>query len=213
MPGVSRAIARGEPLPEFDLHCPFMSLALAFGTTLETIPADVPYVRAPEAHLDQWRQRLGERTAPRVGLAWSGSPTLRNDRNRSLALAELAALRESPFSFHALQKDLRAADVAALATGRPIATYAEELADFRDTAALTTLMDLVISVDTSIAHLAGALARPVWVLLPWSPDWRWLLERSDSPWYPTARLWRQARAGDWAGVIERVRIEARRTLA
>ena len=104
---------------------------------------------------------------------------------------------------------MRPADAAALASGAPIAGFAAELADFRDTAALVELMDVVISVDTAVAHLAGALAKPVWVLLPWSPDWRWLLGREDSPWYPTARLWRQSRAGDWAGVIERVRDAAR----
>ena len=209
LPGISRVIARGDPLPPHDLHCPLMSLALAFGTTLDTIPNAVPYLRAPQGHLARWRERLGERRRPRVGLAWSGSTTLRNDRNRSIPLAQLAALREMPFEFFSLQKEVRPADAAALASGAPIAGFAAELADFRDTAALVELMDVVISVDTAVAHLAGALAKPVWVLLPWSPDWRWLLGREDSPWYPTARLWRQSRAGDWAGVIERVRDAAR----
>lgn len=210
--GVTRVVARGEALPQHDLHCPLMSLALAFGTTLDTIPNAVPYLDAPQEHLERWRARLGARGRPRVGLAWSGSTTLRNDRNRSIALEQLAPLRELPFDFHSLQKEVRPGDAAALASGPPIASFGDELADFRDTAALVQLMDLVISVDTAVAHLAGALAIPVWVLLPWSPDWRWLLERSDSPWYPTARLWRQARAGDWHGVIQRVREEARSTL-
>jgi hypothetical protein len=212
LPGVARTVVRGEPLPAFDLHCPLMSLALAFGTTLDTIPHAVPYLQAPEAHVERWRSRLGPRARPRVGLAWSGSTTLKNDRNRTIALAQLAPLRAAPFDFYALQKDIRAADVDALASGPPVAAFADDLVDFRDTAALVQEMDLVISVDTAVAHLAGAMGKPVWVLLPWSPDWRWLLERTDSPWYPTARLWRQARPGDWAGVIERVHEEARATL-
>jgi hypothetical protein len=181
-----------------------MSLALAFGTTLETIPAEVPYLRAPPDHLERWRARLGPASRPRVGLAWSGSTTLRNDRNRTIALEQLAPLRTLAFDFVALQKDVRANDAEALASGPAIATFGEALADFRDTAALVELVDLVISVDTAVAHLAGAMAKPLWVLLPWSPDWRWLLDRTDSPWYPTARLWRQSRAGDWESVVERV---------
>lgn len=213
LPGVARVIARGDPQPAHDFHCPLMSLALAFGTTLDTIPNAVPYLRAPEAHLERWRSRLGPRERPRVGLAWSGSTALRNDRNRTLALAQLAPIRELPFAFFSLQKEVRPGDAAALVTGPPIASFAGELADFRDTAALVELMDLVISVDTALAHLAGALAKPVWVLLPWSPDWRWLLDRDDSPWYPTARLWRQAAPGDWSGVIDRIRAQMPRTLA
>ena len=204
LPGVARTVVRGEPLPPFDLHCPLMSLALAFGTTLDTIPHDVPYLRAPEAHVERWRSRLGPRTRPRVGLAWSGSTTLKNDRNRTIALAQLAPLRAGPFDFYALHKDIRASDEDALASGPPLTALAGDLVDFRDTAALVQEMDLVISVDTAVAHLAGAMAKPVWLLLPWSPDWRWLLERIDSPWYPTARLWRQPQPGDWGSVIENV---------
>ena len=207
LPGVSLTIARGDPLPAFDLHCPLMSLALAFGTTLETIPREVPYLHAPAAHLERWRTRLGPRRRPRVGLAWSGSTTLRNDRNRSIPLARLDAVRQLPLDFFSLQQEVRDADLPALSSGPAITQFGAELEDFRDTAALVHLMDLVISVDTAVAHLAGALARPTWVLLPWSPDWRWLLERDDSPWYPTARLWRQPRAGDWDSVIALVAAE------
>ena len=204
MPGVSRVIARGDPIPPHDFHCPLMSLALAFGTTLATIPSEVPYLRAPTGHVERWRARLGPRARARVGLAWSGSTTLRNDRNRSIPLAELARLRALPFDFIALQKDVRASDEEALRAGPALATFGDELSDFRDTAALVELTDLVISVDTAVAHLAGAMAKPVWVLLPWSPDWRWMLDRTDSPWYPTARLWRQSRPADWQGVIARL---------
>jgi Flp pilus assembly protein TadD len=201
LPGAARVLERGATLPPHDFHCPLMSLAHAFGTTLESIPAKVPYLGAPAEHLERWRTRLGARSRPRVGLAWSGSTTLRNDRNRSIPLALLAPLQALPIDFFSLQKEVRDADAAALGS---IATFGPELADFRDTAALVELMDLVVSVDTAAAHLAGAMAKPVWVLLPWSPDWRWLLERTDSPWYPTARLCRQERPGDWPGVIARL---------
>ncbi len=210
LPGVSLTLARGDPLPAFDLHCPLMSLALAFGTTLATIPRDVPYLRAPQAHRARWRERLGPRRSPRVGLAWSGSTTLRNDRNRSIALARLDALRHLPIELFSLQREVREADAPALSRDPPITHFGDELVDFRDTAALAEAMDLVISVDTAIAHLAGALGRTAWVLLPWSPDWRWLLQRDDSPWYPSLRLWRQPRAGDWESVIERLASELAR---
>ena len=202
--GVARVVERGATLPSFDLHCPLMSLPLAFGTTLATIPAQVPYLQAPAEHLERWRARLGERRRPRVGLAWSGSPTLRNDRNRTIPLARTAPLRSLPVDLFALQKDVRPEDRPAFAEGPPIATFGDQLADFRDTAALTGLMDVVVSVDTSIAHLAGALARPVLLMLPFSPDWRWLLGRSDTPWYPTMRLLRQPRPGDWEAVLQAV---------
>jgi hypothetical protein len=204
IPGISAVLERGAALPRYDLHCPLMSLALAFGTTLDTIPAEVPYLRAPAEHLERWRARLGPRSRPRVGLAWSGSTTLRNDRNRSIPLSLLAPLRALPIDLFALQKEVRANDAEALLSGPPITSLGGELADFRDTAALVELMDLVISVDTAVAHLAGAMAKPVSVLLPWSPDWRWLLDRTDSPWYPTARLYRQERPGDWDAVIARL---------
>lgn len=202
--GAARVIERGAPLPRFDVHCPLMSLPLAFGTTLDSIPSAVPYLRAPADRVERWRERLGAATRPRVGLAWSGSLALRNDRNRSIALERFARLRALGLDFFSLQKDVREGDRAALGAGRPLAAFADELADFRDTAALVELMDVVVTVDTSIAHLAGAMAKPVWLLLPFSPDWRWLLGRADSPWYPTMRLWRQPRPGDWDAVLAEV---------
>ena len=197
MEGVDQVIALGEALPPHDYHVSIMSLPLAFGTRLETVPCDVPYVSAPAAHVERWRARLGPARRPLVGLAWSGSATLRNDRNRSIPLPRLAPLRDVDATFVGLQKDIRDADRPHLAGGRPILHFETELADFRDTAALVSLMDVVVSVDTSLAHLAGAMAKPTWILLPFSPDWRWLLGRDDSPWYPTARLFRQPRPGDW----------------
>jgi len=201
--GVDAAFALGEPLPAFDLHCALMSLPLAFETRLDSIPAAVPYLAAPEAHVAHWHERLAAIAPPRVGLAWSGSRTLRNDANRSIPLAMLAPLARPGRSLVAVQKDIRDADRAAVAS-LGIATFEQELHDFRDTAALVAACDVIVSVDTSIAHLAGAMGKRVFVLLPFSPDWRWLLDREDSPWYPAARLFRQQRIGDWDAVIARV---------
>jgi hypothetical protein len=205
LPEVDAIVPPGGALPPFDYHAPLVSLPLAFGTRLDTIPPQAPALEAPRAHLEKWRARLGEASGPRVGLAWSGSTTLRNDRNRSIALARFAGIRAVPATFVALQKEIRDADREALAAcERPVLHFEAELADFRDTAALVALMDVVITVDTSIAHLAGAMGKRVWILLPFSPDWRWLLEREDSPWYPSARLFRQQRPSDWDPVLHRV---------
>jgi len=202
--GVDQVIALGEALPPHDFHVPIMSLPLAFGTRVDTVPREVPYLSAPPAHVERWRAKLGSARRPLVGLAWSGSATLRNDRNRSIPLERLAPLRDADATFVSLQKDIRDPDRPHLGGARPILHFESELADFRDTAALAALVDLVVSVDTSLAHLAGAMARPAWILLPFSPDWRWLLGRDDSPWYPTARLFRQPRPGDWESPIRRV---------
>jgi tetratricopeptide (TPR) repeat protein len=206
LPGAAQVIARGEALPAFDLQCPLMSLPLAFSTTLESIPAKVPYLSPLPAKTDEWRRRLGARTRPRIGIAWSGSPTHKNDRNRSLPLARLAPLASDPrFEFHVLQKDIQERDRAALEALPDLKIHSDKLIDFDDTAALTTEMDLVVSVDTAAAHLAGAMARPTWVMLTFAPDWRWMMTREDSPWYPTMRLFRQTSHGDWDGVLTRVR--------
>lgn len=197
-------VAQGRPLPAFDLHCPIMSLPLAFRTTVADIPAAVPYLHAGGAMRAAWRQRLGPRVKPRIGLAWSGSPHQAEDRRRSLAAHLLEPLLQLPFEFHALQKDLRAEDASFLAGRAELQLHADDLPDFAATAALAAEMDLVISACTSVAHLAGALAQPLWVLLSFMPDYRWMLDRSDSPWYPTATLFRQRRFGDWPGVIDEV---------
>jgi Tfp pilus assembly protein PilF len=200
----SQVIAQGEPVPPFDCHCPLLSLPLAFGTRLDTIPADIPYLRADPARAEDWQARLGPKTGPRIGLVWSGSAGHEKDRRRSLPLAEFAKLAAGQAQFISLQKEVRAADQPVLAQRGDIARHGETLGDFADTAALVANLDLVVSVDTSVAHLAGAMGKPVWLLLPFTPDWRWLLGREDSPWYPSARLFRQSRAGDWEGVIQRV---------
>jgi tetratricopeptide (TPR) repeat protein len=201
--GVERVVALGGPLPPFDLHRALMSLPLAFRTTLDSIPSHVPYLQAPPDAIAAWRGKLRDGRARHIGLAWSGSRTLRNDAHRSIPLERLAPLVSPERTLVSIQTDIREPDRAALQS-LGIRTFTEELRDFGDTAALVSALDLVISVDTAAAHLAGALAKPVWILLPLSPDWRWLLDRADSPWYPTARLFRQPRIGDWDTVIAEV---------
>jgi Flp pilus assembly protein TadD len=203
-PGVSRWLASGETLPPFDVHCPLMSLPYAFGTTLETIPKSVPYLHADAGLAAWWRSALaGDVNRLKVGLSWAGNPTHVNDRNRSLSLAALAPLAQVPgVSFYSLQKGDPGKQVRP--PGLQLIDRTEDLKDFADTAALIANFDLVISVDTAVVHLAGAMGKPVWALLPFTTDWRWLLERDDSPWYPTMRLFRQQRRGDWAGVMRRV---------
>lgn len=205
LPYVDRVVPLGAAMPPFDYHAPLVSLPLLFGTRLDTVPPQVPAIEAPREHLEKWRGILGDAPGPRVGLAWSGSTTLRNDHNRSIALARYGRIRAIPgATFFAVQKEIRDADRGALEGGIPVRHFEAQLADFRDTAALVAHMDLVISVDTSVAHLAGAMGKPIWLLLPFSPDWRWLLGRDDSPWYPSARLFRQQRPGDWDAVLDRV---------
>ncbi len=208
--GVDVLITRGEPLPPFDTHCPLMSLPLAFGTTVETIPAQAGYLHAEPARSTEWAARLGPKQRPRVGVAWSGSLAAVSGAARSIALAEFATLLHADCDFYCLQTDIADADAQTLATLPQLNKVA---GDFATTAALCMQLDLVISVDTSIAHLAGALGVPVWILLQASPDWRWLLSRTDTPWYPSARLYRQHRQGDWSGLLADVRLDLTRLLA
>lgn len=188
----------------FDLHCPVMSLPRALGVTAETIPFGAGYLRADPSLARLWRDRLGPRRAPRVGLVWSGSASHRHDHNRSIPLAELTPLLDREVEWICLQTDVRESDQAVFRASNRIQEHLDASADFADTAALIGELDLVISVDTSVAHLAGALGRPCWVLLPFMPDFRWLLGRQDSPWYASARLFRQPALGDWASVIDHV---------
>jgi len=201
LPGVDRLESESDPLPPFDLHVPMMSLPLAFETSLATIPSQVPYLRADPRQELAWAARLGPRDRrPRIGLAWSGRPEHSNDRNRSIPLEQIGRLIDKRFDWISLQKEVRAFDRAALAR-LPLLDVSAGLDDLAATAALMMNLDLVISVDTAAAHLAGALGRPLWLLLPFAPDWRWMLERADSPWYPSARLIRQDAIGNWSGVI------------
>jgi tetratricopeptide (TPR) repeat protein len=204
--GVAIIVAQGETLPSFDVQSPLLSLPLAFGATLATIPAQIPYLAAPPERLARWRAVIGERARPRIGLAWAGNPANRFDRRRTMPLKHLAPLLATPgASFFALQKDLRPGDAEILRQFGEVSVLSERLADFADTAAVACELDLVISICTSVAHLAGGLGRPLWVMLPFSADFRWFRERSDSPWYPTARLFRQSAPGGWDGVVAQVR--------
>jgi tetratricopeptide (TPR) repeat protein len=208
MEGAARVLARGEALPAFHLHCPLASLPLALKTELASIPAEIPYLAAAAERLEKWRPRIDALARPRIALAWSGNAAHANDRNRSIPLARLAPLwSHAGGSFISVQRDVRQADAGVLAGAARLVHLCDELSDFADTAAVLALADLVISVDSAVAHLAGAMGRPVWILLPCSPDWRWMLTREDSPWYPTARLFRQPAIGDWQSVIERLRQE------
>jgi len=187
----------GDP-GSFDLQSSLLSLPMAFGTTLETIPASVPYLRPPAELIDKWQQKLQPFTGrPRVGLTWAGR--LENNFNsmRSIKLKQLAPLTNSGATFFSLQKSKPDSEFAEPPTGMRTVDWTSELNDLCDTAALIANLDLVISVDTAVAHLAGAMAKPVWVFVTKVPDWRWLLDRRDSPWYPTLRLFRQPKAGDW----------------
>lgn len=205
-------VSRREPPPAADFHIPMMSLPLALGTTLDTLPADVPYLHADAARVQGWRSRLPRRAALRVGLVWSGNAAHANDGNRSMPIERLQRLLVPGIEFVSLEREPRPGEDELLQRWS-IATPAGELDSFADTAALVETLDLVITVDTSVAHLCGALGRPMWVLLAHRPDWRWLLDRDDSPWYPTARLYRQPRPRDWEAVIERVAADLSRWVA
>jgi hypothetical protein len=208
--GVSQLIAAGSPLPPFDYQCPLMSLPLAFKTTPDTIPAPTKYLHSDPAKVAQWRTRLGERTRPRIGLVWSGNPKNTIDQRRSIRLADWIAHLPPEFEYYCLQKGVREADQEALESSPLIFSFDDDSLDFTSTAALCECMDVVISVDTSIAHLSGALGRRTWVLLSFTPDWRWMLDRNDSPWYPTAKLYRQKAVGDWNEVFTRVAADLHR---
>jgi tetratricopeptide (TPR) repeat protein len=192
-------VAQGSALPVFDLAVPLLDLPILFDTTLETIPPLLPNLAADPALVAAWTSRLDRLRSPRIGLVWRGNPGFANDRNRSMALAALRPLIEgSVASFVSLQKGPAAAEIAENGWQDRILDLGTELGDFADTAAVIAGLDLVVSVDTAVAHLAGSLRRPTWIPIPFVPDWRWLLARSDSPWYPSARLFRQTNPGDWS---------------
>ncbi len=212
--GVASCHARGETLPAYDVHCPLGSLPLALQTGPGNIPADIPYLQADEPHLAKWRARLAALPGKRVALSWAGNASHSNDRNRSIDLKLLEPLFAlDGVSFLSIQRELRANDAELLAHQTNVTALGEELADLADTAAVVALADLTISVDTAVAHLAGALGRPLWVLLPFAPDWRWTLTGVHSPWYPQARLLRQPALADWASVMATLRAELARFIA
>lgn len=203
-PGAVEVISRGEALPAFDWQCPLLSLPLAFATDLRSIPAPIPYVAPDPAEVEIWRERLGG-NGVRVGLAWGGNAKHPHEHWRSIPLELLSPLtRMEGATFYSLQMGPPAAQVGQLGAKVRLIDLQGEQKDFADSAAIVSNLDLVISIDTSVAHLAGAMGKPVWVFLSKSPDWRWMLDREDTPWYPSARLYRQSRLGNWAEVISRV---------
>lgn len=217
--GVENLVMQGDPLPQFDLHCPLMSLPRAFGTKLETIPAEVPYLKADPVLVARWSDRVSGFDGLRVGLVWAGNPRRFSaelsavDRRRSIALEQFAPLAALPgLVLISLQKGEAAAEIDSAPPGLVIHDWTHELDNFADTAALIDTLDLVISVDTSVAHLAGALGRPVWLLNRFDTCWRWLLEREDSPWYPGLRQFRQPRPGDWDSVLEKVGVALKQSI-
>jgi tetratricopeptide (TPR) repeat protein len=195
----------------FDYHCPLLSLPLALGTTLATIPAEQQYLSADAELRSAWSARLPAKSKPRIGVVWSGRPV--PDPYRSIELDRCVPLFDLDAHWVCLQKEVRDGDLARLRQDGRIMFFGDDLRDFSDTAALLDLMDLVITIDTSVAHLAGAMGKPVWILLPYNPDWRWLLDRDDSPWYPSARLFRQSQIGDWTSVLDSVTNKLRSVLS
>ncbi|MDB5974745.1 MAG: hypothetical protein JWR07_1505 [Nevskia sp.] len=206
LPGAFEFVVEGERLPPHDLHTPFMTLPLAFGTTLETIPAQmVPYLAAHPARTAAWAQRLGPAQRPRIGITWAGRQYPPLNIPRDMTLEFLRPLFDLDAEFITLQKDVPAGDRAVLDALPQLARHGESLTDFADTAALIANLDLVIAVDTSVVHLAGAMGKPVWLLNRYAACWRWLRDRDDSPWYPTLRQFRQTALDDWSGVVQRTR--------
>lgn len=211
--GDARLFETWQDIPRFDCYAPLSSLPGLFGTDLASVPAALPYLRAAPERKARWRERLrllvpaGYR---RIGIVWAGRPSHGNDRNRSLPLARLTPLGAlERTALISLQKGPRQSEIGGFYATLPVVNLAPEIVDFADTAAIVDNLDLVISVDTAVAHLCGAMAKPVWLLLPFAPDWRWLLGRDDSPWYATMRLFRQKSPGQWdaviASVVERLR--------
>jgi len=232
--GVASCHARGDKLPAFDVHCPFGSLPLALKTEPTNVPAEIPYLRADEAHLAKWRPRIEALPGKRIALAWAGNASHANDRNRSIDLNLLEPLLAlEGVSFLGIQRELRKNDAEILAARANVSNFGGELADMDDTAAIIALADLTISVDTSVVHLAGSLGRPVWVMLPFAPDWRWTPARDSekwepifgkdhaqtqepgqrTPWYPQARLFRQTTLADWQDTMTMMRAELARFIA
>jgi hypothetical protein len=212
MPEV-QMVARGQLPPPFDAHCELMSLPAALGLQLSDLPGPVPYLRPDPERLARWQERLADLPRPLVALAWAGRPTHFNDANRSMTLAALAPLAATGARFLGIQKGPASAQGAAPPAGMFFTALSDEIADFDDTAAILSVADLLVSVDSSPVHLAGALGRPCWVMLPFMPDWRWLLGREDTPWYPGHRLFRQPRRGDWTPVITAMAQALEQTLA
>jgi hypothetical protein len=204
MGGFDAITMRGELPPRFDVYCEMMSLPMAMGLKLSDLPGKIPYFSADPERVKYWREQLSSYERPLVAVVWAGRPTHTNDANRSMTLDMIAPLAIPGVSLLSIQKGPTEAAALNPPAGMKLATLSPMIANFEDTAAILSEIDLLISVDSSPVHLAGALGKPAWVMLPRLPDWRWLLEREDTPWYPTVRLFRQNTPRDWKEVIERV---------
>jgi hypothetical protein len=202
MAGVDEVVLRGAVPPDFHMYCELMSLPMLLGLQLADLPGPIPYLGADPARVQRWQQRLSGLPRPLVALVWAGRPNHPNDSNRSVSLDMLGPLARSGATFLSVQKGPKAAAAQTPPAGMSLVDLDAEIADFDDTAAILMVADQLISVDSSPVHLAGALGRPAWVMLPFVPDWRWLMGRDDTPWYPSLRLFRQSSPGEWTGVIE-----------
>jgi hypothetical protein len=206
LPGVSQLVIKGEDLPPFDYQCPLLSLPLAFRTNISTIPMDIPYISSHPNRVAEWNLTLGEKSKKRIGLVWSSVSGFKDDAKRSLRLSDFAkALPLEGFEYICLQKELKECDKDFFKSYKNIRFVGDQLRDFADTAALIDSLDLVISTCTSVPHLSAALGKETWVLLSHVPDWRWFLDGVDSPWYPSIKLYRQSRIGDWDMPLEKIR--------
>ena len=204
--GIDQLVEKGALLPDFDVHAPLLSLPGILKTRLESVPAKIPYVLAETTVVERWRAELGPIGGLKIGIVWRGNPQHKNDRARSIPLDRFEGLASLPgVHLFSLQKGAGVEELPVVADRFSVTELGGRLTDFLDTAAVLMNLDLVIACDTAVVHLAGALGIPVWVALPFAPDWRWLLGREDSPWYPTMRLFRQPAAGDWHGVFEAIR--------
>ena len=207
VPGITGVLEKGQTIASFDYVCSLSRLPYAFKTTLNSIPAKISYVTAPLDRVEYWKERLRQYTSPRVGVVWAGNRMFKNDFNRSIKLETLSAIfANQNIQFFSLQKAGREGDTLFLSNFSNVVDLDSEMTDLSETAAIIANLDLIISVDTVVAHLAGALGKPIWIMIPFAPDFRWLLARTDSPWYPSAQLFRQPKIGDWLSVIARIQL-------
>jgi hypothetical protein len=202
--GVYQLVIKGDNIPSFDYHCSLLSLPYIFKTDLLNVPRSRSYLQSDMQRVKKWTSLLGDKKKPRIGIAWSGSASHVNDSRRSIALSRFSQVLSNNCEFVSLQNEVRNEDMAILLKNRAIRYFGDELVDFSETAALCHLMDVVVTVDTSVAHLSAALGRPTWILIPLLPDWRWMLKRDDSPWYPTVKLYRQSEPMDWNEPLRRI---------
>jgi len=213
MEGAITWIKKGEALPIVDFHCPLMSLPLAFKTRLDNIPSFPNYLSCDQAKKKVWENKLGPKNKPRIGIVWSGSSIHKNDQNRSISLAIFKSIISDEAVFYSLQNEYRANDVKLIHDHPEIINSSDQLQDFSDTASLCDLMDLIITVDTSVAHLSGALGKTTWVLVPHNPDFRWFNDRQDSPWYPSIKLFRQNSFHDWNQTLIQLSLDLKKFIA